>query len=209
MASEHAIHPDDARWIEDLRGSGAAHVTAMRRLHEQLTKAARVQVGRMSGITAMLGRERTEEIIHGAADDAAVAVLARLDTFEGRSRLSTWIYKFGVFQASTEARRAMWRDHTVQLADDDADPVVHGPEAYTTAKETAEALHVAIDVVLTAHQRRVVRALLVEGVPIDVYAERSGASRSSLYKTVHEARQRLRRELTDRGYLVAEAGVTG
>ncbi len=207
MAPEHGIHPDDQQWITDLRGTGSAQVTAMRRLHGQLLKAARFQVGRMGGITASLGRERTEEIIHGAADDATVAVLARLDSFEGRSRLSTWIYKFGIYQASTEARRAIWSDRTVELDEADVGGSGHGPEAYATARETAEALKIAIDVVLTAHQRRVVRALLVDGVPIDVYAHRTGSSRSSLYKTVHDARQRLRRELTDRGFLDIEAGV--
>jgi RNA polymerase sigma-70 factor (ECF subfamily) len=56
--------------------------------------------------------------------------------------------------------------------------------------------------VLTAHQRRVVTALVIDEVPVDVLAERLGTSRNSLYKTLHDARVRLRSELTAAGYSV-------
>ncbi len=55
--------------------------------------------------------------------------------------------------------------------------------------------------VLTPYQRRIAVALLVDNVPIDVLAERLGTNRGALYKTLHDVRVRLRRELTSRGYL--------
>jgi RNA polymerase sigma-70 factor (ECF subfamily) len=58
--------------------------------------------------------------------------------------------------------------------------------------------------VLTPHQRRVAVALLVDGVPIDVLAERLGSTRGALYKTVHDVRVRLRAELVATGHLVAD-----
>ncbi|MGH9205641.1 MAG: RNA polymerase subunit sigma-70, partial [Acidimicrobiales bacterium] len=54
---------------------------------------------------------------------------------------------------------------------------------------------------LTAHQRRVALALIVDEVPIDVLAERMQTSRNSLYKTLHDARVNLRAELLRNGYL--------
>jgi RNA polymerase sigma-70 factor (ECF subfamily) len=42
-------------------------------------------------------------------------------------------------------------------------------------------------------------ALAVNGVPIDVLAERLGTNRGALYKTVHDARRKLRRELATHG----------
>jgi RNA polymerase sigma-70 factor (ECF subfamily) len=60
---------------------------------------------------------------------------------------------------------------------------------------------VAIATALTPHQRRVVLALLVDEVPIDVLAERLGSTRNSLYKTLHDARRRLRAALVDSGHL--------
>jgi RNA polymerase sigma-70 factor (ECF subfamily) len=52
---------------------------------------------------------------------------------------------------------------------------------------------------LTPHQRRVLVALALNGVPIDVLADQLGTTRGALYKTLHDARRKLRRALTDTG----------
>ena len=57
-----------------------------------------------------------------------------------------------------------------------------------------------IDQALTPHQRRVLVALALNGVPIDVLSERLGTTRGALYKTLHDARQKLRTHLTARGF---------
>jgi RNA polymerase sigma-70 factor (ECF subfamily) len=56
-----------------------------------------------------------------------------------------------------------------------------------------------IDDVLTPHQRHVLIALALNGVPIDVLAERLNTTRGALYKTLHDARRKLRRHLTESG----------
>ena len=55
----------------------------------------------------------------------------------------------------------------------------------------------AMDSVLTPHQRRVLVALAVNGVPIDVLAERLSTTRGALYKTLHDARAKLRSHLEE------------
>ena len=42
-------------------------------------------------------------------------------------------------------------------------------------------------------------ALALNGVPIDVLAERLNTTRGALYKTLHDARRKLRRHLDERG----------
>ena len=42
-------------------------------------------------------------------------------------------------------------------------------------------------------------ALAVNGVSIDVLADRLGTTRGALYKTLHDARRKLRAHLADRG----------
>ena len=56
-----------------------------------------------------------------------------------------------------------------------------------------------IDETLTPHQREVLVALALDGVPIDVLAERRGTTRGALYKTLHDARRELRAHLGARG----------
>jgi RNA polymerase sigma-70 factor, ECF subfamily len=53
--------------------------------------------------------------------------------------------------------------------------------------------------VLTPHQRSVLVALALNGVPIDVLAERLGSTRGALYKTLHDARRKLREHLEASG----------
>lgn len=157
----------------------------------------------MPRVWAELGRVRAEEVIESAADEATVAVLAGLERFEGRSRFTTWVYKFGILHAATEARRALWRDRPVDLRSEPEAASEHPmtPEAYVEACDLAAAVAVAIRTVLTARQRRVAHALIVDGIPIDVLAEHLATNRNTLYKTLHEARVRLREELLRRGFL--------
>jgi RNA polymerase sigma-70 factor (ECF subfamily) len=65
--------------------------------------------------------------------------------------------------------------------------------------ELLDTLQRAIGEVLTPHQRRVLVALALNGVPIDVLADRLGTTRGALYKTLHDARRKLRGHLEELG----------
>ena len=52
---------------------------------------------------------------------------------------------------------------------------------------------------LTAHQRQVFVAIALNDVPIDILAERLNTTRGALYKTLHDARRKLRTALTAQG----------
>jgi RNA polymerase sigma-70 factor (ECF subfamily) len=193
--------PDDA-WVADLTDAGAAGQQALARLREVLLRAARQQVWRLRDLLPGAGAGDLEDLAQQAADDALLAVLRRLGTFEGRSRFTTWAYKFGVLHAGVAVRRQAWRHREVPLPDTlalaDRAP---SPAALTEASQLARAVEAAIATELTPHQRRVVLALLVEEVPIDVLADRLGSTRNALYKTLHDARRRLRAALRDSGHL--------
>jgi RNA polymerase sigma-70 factor (ECF subfamily) len=47
-------------------------------------------------------------------------------------------------------------------------------------------------------------ALAVDGVPIDVLADRLGSTRGALYKSLHDARRKLRAQLAERGTALEE-----
>ena len=189
-------------WIELLSSPGAGHDEALQRLHELLLRAARQQVSRMQPALNGIGQVRQDDIINQAADEAMISLLGKLATFEGRSRFTTWAYKFGILQAAVEVNRSMWRHREVPL-DDVHEPLAAGasPEQFSEAADFSIAVGAAIEQTLTDHQRRVVLALLVDDVPIDVLAERLGTSRNTLYKTLHDARKRLRAHLTATGFL--------
>jgi RNA polymerase sigma-70 factor (ECF subfamily) len=192
---------DDAEWVRLLSTPGPGHEEALRRLHELLLRAVRHQVARMQSRLGPVGLVRTDDLVHQAADEAMVSLLAKLSSFEGRSRFTTWAYKFGILQASVEVNRHMWRRREVSLHELSEPPsTAASPEQVAEASDFATAVRAAMDRVLTPHQRSVAAALLVEEVPIDVLADRLGSTRNAVYKTLHDARCRLRSELGARGY---------
>ena len=73
------------------------------------------------------------------------------------------------------------------------------PDDQAEASELLDAVRDAIAEVLTAHQRAVLVAVTLNDVPIDVLAERLGTTRGALYKTLHDARRKLRARLAQDG----------
>ncbi|MGH2992029.1 MAG: RNA polymerase sigma factor [Solirubrobacterales bacterium] len=68
----------------------------------------------------------------------------------------------------------------------------------------SDALQEAIHSDLSPHQREVFVAATLNDVPIDVLADRLDTSRGALYKTIHDARRKLRAALDARGLSVGE-----
>jgi len=194
--------PSDA-WISALRGTGASKDDAVGRLHAMMLRVARWQVQRLRHTLGRIDADELDVLAQQAADDATLAVLGHLDDFAGRSRFTTWAFKFAVLHASVTLRRHRWRDREIPTEPQDwpyqPDPGA-GPDQQADAGDLAAALRAAIATALTPHQRDVLVALAINDVPIDVLAERLGTSRSALYKTLHDARARLRSRLTDEGF---------
>jgi RNA polymerase sigma-70 factor (ECF subfamily) len=205
-----AMDVESAAWLSALRASGPAREEAVQALHELLLRAARFEMSRRQGSLSHLTYAEMQDLTVQAADDACVSVLARLDTFRGLSRFTTWAYKFALCETSVKARRRSWQGREVPLEPEswallpDRDT---GPESGAEYRELLAAVQHGIDSVLTPHQRRVLVALAISGVPIDVLADRLGTSRGALYKTLHDARRKLRAHLHDQGLAPAGASV--
>ena len=105
-----------------------------------------------------------------------MAVLAKLGDFRGDSRFTTWAYKFALLEAGVKVRRRAWQGREVPLAPEGWAAIAAGPVARRDA-ETAEllgAIREAINNDLSPRQREVLVAVALDGVPIDVLAERLG-----------------------------------
>ncbi len=202
-AAATILDPESRGWLQDLRAEGAVRADAIARLHALLLGAARFEVGRRRPTLPHLRGNELDDIALQAADDALMSVLARLDDFRGLSRFTTWAYKFALLEAAVKLRRRAWQGREVPL-----EPESWGAFSSTAAQPDVEAeqsellttLQRSIAAALTPHQRRVLVALAVNGVPIDVLAERLGTTRGALYKTLHDARRKLRQDLTESGF---------
>ncbi|MDF2092231.1 sigma-70 family RNA polymerase sigma factor [Knoellia sp. 3-2P3] len=201
--------PEPQDWIAALTTPGPEQTAALRQLHGLMVRAAAHQVWRLRHALPDPSPAAVDDIVNQAADEAMASLLGKLHTFEGRSRFTTWAFKFAIVQAGTDVRRLQWQHRQVELGDLDVPAKAgEGPEQQAEATDLARAVADAMRRRLTPYQRRIAVALLVEQVPIDVLAERLGTTRGALYKTVHDVRSRLRDELTLTGHLDA-ASVSG
>jgi RNA polymerase sigma-70 factor, ECF subfamily len=185
-----------------LRGEGDARDQAVAELHALLVRAARFELGRRRAALAHVRGEELEDIAMQAADDALMAVLSKLDEYRGESRFTTWAYKFALLEAAVRLRRRAWQHRELPLAPEGWEPfAARGPSPHAEAEhgEVFAALRTAIAERLTPHQREVLVAIALNGVPIDVLAERLDTTRGALYKTLHDARQKLRAHLKECG----------
>jgi RNA polymerase sigma-70 factor (ECF subfamily) len=202
-----AAAPGLEEWHLDLQAEGARREEAVARLQGLLLRAARFEVFRRAGSLPQLGAVELDELAQDAADDAAVSVLRRLDDFRGESSFRTWAYKFALLEASVKVRRRAWRDREVTLEPERWETLAHagpGPGDDAENAELLEAVREGIRTALTARQRQVLVATVLEGVPIDVLAERLDSNRNALYKVLHDARRRLRDHVAAAGFLEAD-----
>jgi RNA polymerase sigma-70 factor (ECF subfamily) len=171
------------------------------RLHKRLLRVALHEVHRRA--TAITGPELAD-LAHQAASDAMVAILAKLDTFRGESRFTTWMYRFVILEISAKLGRHHWRNPPVPLDDEDWDRLPDrfglNPAAAAEAADLLAAIRRAVDETLTDHQRRLFVAIVLNGVPLDAMVARFGGNRNSIYKTIFDARRKIRAFLNANGY---------
>jgi RNA polymerase sigma-70 factor (ECF subfamily) len=198
-----AAAPGLEEWHLDLNASGARREEAVARLHGLLLRAARFEVFRRRDSLPQVSAAELDDLAQEAADDAAVSVLRRLGDFRGESSFRTWAYKFALLEAAVKVRRRAWRDREVTLEPEHWEDFAHaGPQPDDDAENAAlfEVVREGIRRALTPRQRQVLVAVVLEGVPIDVLAERLDSNRNALYKMLHDARRRLRAYVADAGY---------
>ncbi len=191
---------DNETWIEDLNTPGPKQEAALADLHITLLKVL------PRALTRWLSPDdpALEMLAEDTAQDTLLQVLDKLDTFEGRSQFTTWVYKIAVRIALTELRRKRWKDVSLdeitETSGQDTAPVFlsnreHDPESKTEQNETILHLKAIMMEELTDKQRQAMNAIVVQGMPLEEVARLMGSNRNALYKLMHDSRLRLKRRL--------------
>jgi RNA polymerase sigma-70 factor (ECF subfamily) len=169
-----------------------------------VVRIARAEVHRRSGPLRITGPE-ADDLAHQAAADALVAIIDKVGRFRGESRFATWAYKFVIFEVSAKIGRHFWRTAPVSLDAEDWDrlPDRFGFEPAQQAQwhDLLAALRRAVEQDLTERQRRVFVAIVLNAIPLDTLVVELGSHRNAIYKTLFDARRKLRANLAANGYL--------
>jgi len=199
-----SLDPDSDHWVRTLSGTGRGREECLARLHELLLRVAKGEMRRRGGRLRISGPE-LDDLAYQATADALVAILRKLGQFRGESRFTTWACKFVILEVSAKIGRHFWRNPTVPMDAEDWDRLGDRfgvePAMEVERRELADALRRAVDEHLTQRQRRVFVALILNGVPLDALVIELGSTRNAIYKTMFDARRKLRAALAADGYL--------
>ena len=196
--------PDSAQWVQLLSGTGPQQEAGLARLHGLLLRIARSELQRRGGRLRVTGPE-LDDLAYQAAADALLAIVGKLGQFRGESRFTTWAYKFVIFEVSAKIGRHFWSNPAVPMNAEEwerlSDRFGLDPARETERRDMARAVRRAVDEQLTPRQRQVFVAIVLNGVPMDALVAELGSSRNAIYKTMFDARRKLRAALAANGYL--------
>ena len=184
------------QWLAELRGPNPDEAIAD--LYNLLVRGLKAAFGSHGGgVDANFG---------DFAQEALIKITENLDSFRGESRFTTWAQKITMNLALTELKRRRWRDVSLQDlfvrregADRGPADTQLTPEQLTFQNMVLGELRRMVDEELTDKQREAVVAVLLEEMPISEVARRMGTTQNALYKLLHDARRRLKRQMKAAG----------
>lgn len=192
------------RWVHDLSGTPSDREPACRLLFELLLRVARAESRRRAARVGLLGPE-VDDLAHQAAADALLTIIAKIGSFRGECKFTTWAYKFVVFGVREKMNRHLWRRPCSPLDDDEWDRLPDrlgiDPEAEAESRDLVKAVRRAVEESLSPRQRMVFVAVVINQVPTDVMADRLGSTQNAIYKMIFDIRRKLRGVLVESGHL--------
>jgi RNA polymerase sigma-70 factor (ECF subfamily) len=198
------LDPDSQQWIQMLSGPGPQPEEGLARLHALLLRVARGEMRRRGERLQITGPE-LDDLAYQAAADPLLAIVGKLGQFRGESRFTTWAYKFVIFEVSAKIGRHFWMNPAVPMDAEDwerlPDQFGLDPARETERRDLARAVRRAADEHLTPRQRQIFVAVVLNGVPMDALVAELGSTRNAIYKTMFDARRKLRAALAANGYL--------
>lgn len=196
--------PESLDWLRRLAATGREHEDAVGELHGHLLRFARTEVNRRGPRFHVHGPE-ADDLAHHAAADALLGISTKLATFRGESRFMTWAYKFVILEVSNKLGRHFWRTGPAppDAAQWDCLPDRFGldPGEHSEARDLLAALRCAIETELTAHQQELFVAIVLNRIPLDALVVRMQSNRNAIYKSLFDARRKIRAALVANGYV--------
>ena len=108
--------------------------------------------------------------------------------------------------ALTELKRRRWRDVSLQelfarreAADREPADTQLSPEQLALQNTMLQELRRMVDKELTDRQQEAVVAVILEGMPVSEAARRMDTNQNALYKLLHDARRKLKRQMEASG----------
>ncbi|RME99312.1 MAG: RNA polymerase sigma factor [Chloroflexi bacterium] len=191
-------------WLAHLRNGHPAQTAAIEDLLQHLRRGVLAYLYTRTDLNH-LDKAELQQMSNDFAQEALLKIQGNLDNFQGKSKFTTWASKIAANTTISELRRAKWRDYSLDAITETGSSlqeVLDFPQAQLSAPDTAserrhvwETIEHVINHELTDRQRQALLAVRVENIPIAEVARLMDTNPNNVYKLLHDARLKLKREL--------------
>ena len=197
---------ENAGWVRGLGARGPDHERTVAELYRILLRMGYREAQRRRAGARLIGPE-LDDVVHQATSDATLTICRKVDTFRGDCQFTTWAYCFVALEVASKINRHPWRRPTVPLEDHDRNLISthqhEAPEADLEMRAFSDAFRQVFREGLTDRQQRAFEAIAVRGLPVTEVARDLGSNPNAVYKTMFDARKKLREGLIAAGFLAA------
>ena len=185
-------------WLRELRLPSPESDTALEDLRQILLRGLKFAFSKQSHVD----RAHIEDFVQ----DSIIKIIDKLDTFQGKSKFTTWATKVAVHHALAQMRRKHWQDvsydELVERSEFRPEKFVSdtgNPERLANQDQILKILHKVIYQDLTERQRESILLEYFHGLSKETILSKLDMNRNAFYKLIHDARKKLKKGLEEAG----------
>ncbi|HMQ51061.1 MAG TPA: RNA polymerase sigma factor [Anaerolineae bacterium] len=193
-------------WIEALREGSPDQHEAITDLLKRLRRGVLAYLHTRSDLS-QLAESELVQMSEDFAQESLLKVQDNLDSFQGKSKFTTWASKIAANHTISELRRAKWRDYSLDALTESGSSLQEilalpadqnqDPDTESERRQVWRTIDHVIKNELTDRQRQALVAVRVENIPIAEVARMLETNPNNVYKLLHDARLKLKRHLEE------------
>jgi RNA polymerase sigma-70 factor (ECF subfamily) len=193
-------------WLSQLLDGNPQQAEAFKDLRRYLKRGVMAYLRNRSDLNHLADPE-LQQMSEDFIQEALLKIQTNLDSFQGKSKFTTWATKIAANHTISELRRAKWRDLSLdaiteagtslqEILNLDTAPGTN-PDTASERQQVWDTLTDVIENELTERQRQVLISVQVENMPVAKVADLLETNANNIYKLLHDARAKLKRRLQD------------
>jgi RNA polymerase sigma-70 factor (ECF subfamily) len=193
-------------WLSQLLDGNPQQAEAFKDLRRYLKRGVMAYLRNRSDLNHLADPE-LQQMSEDFIQEALLKIQTNLDSFQGKSKFTTWATKIAANHTISELRRAKWRDLSLDAITEagtslqeilNLDPAPGtNPDTASERQQVWDTLTDVIENELTERQRQVLISVQVENMPVAKVADLLETNANNIYKLLHDARAKLKRRLQD------------
>ena len=208
MQTDTGMERTNEVWLSELRNDNLHQTEALEDLRQYLQRGVLAYLRSRSDLSNLAETE-LQQMSEDLAQEALLKVQANLDTFQGKSKFTTWAAKIAANHTISELRRARWRDLSLDAITEagtalqeilvTASAVGNNPATESERRQVWQTVMDVINNDLTERQRQALAAVQLDNIPIAEVARLLDTNSNNVYKLLHDARLKLKQRLQKLG----------